>query len=123
MAVKAPVKPIRWAGPYTDGEIPLPFTIKFDETDIDFSTGFTVDATLVDDDGTEMSFAGTVTFQDDTTGLVRVDLGAADIAVPAARLVITRRLQIWTGDGGTNKVATVVVKYNCHPAVGTPPAI
>ncbi len=123
MAVKAPVKPIRWAGPYTDGEIPLPFTVKFDEIDIDFSTGFTVAATLVDDDGTEMAFAGTVTFQDAATGLVRVDLGAADVAIPATRLIITRRLQIWTGDGGANKVATVTVKYNCHPAVGTPPAI
>ncbi len=123
MAVKAPVKPIRWAGPYTSGEIPLPFTIKFDEIDIDFSIGFTVAATLVDDDGTEMVFAGSVTFQDAATGLVRVDLGADDVAVPAGRLIITRRLQIWTGDAGTNKVATVVVKYNCSPAVGTPPAI
>ena len=123
MAVKAPVKPVRWAGPYTDGEIPLPFTVKFDEIDIDFSASFTVEATLVDDDGTEMAYAGTVTFEDDTIGLVRVDLGAADVAVPVGRLVITRRLQIWTGDGGTNKVATVVVKYNCHPAVGTPPSI
>lgn len=120
----ATVKPIRWTGPYTDGEIPLPFLIKFDKTDIDFSTGgFTVGATLVDDDGTEMVFDGTVTFEDAATGLIRVDLGADDIAVSAGKLVITRRLQIWTGDGGTNKVATVEVKYNCHPAIGTPPAI
>lgn len=122
MAVKAPVKPIRWAGPYTSGEIPLPFTVKFDEIDIDFS-GFTTEATLVDDDGTEMAYAGTVTFEDIATGLVRVDLGAADVAVPVGRLIITRRLQIWAGDAGTNKVATVVVKYNCHPSVGTPPTI
>ena len=120
----ATMKPIRWAGPYTDGEVPLPFNLKFDETDIDFSTGsFTVDATLTDDDGTEMAFAGTVTFEDDTVGLVRVDLGAADVAVPAGVLVLTRRLQVWTGDGGTNLIASVTVKYNCHPAIGTPPSI
>lgn len=119
----ATIKPIRWAGPYTSGEIPLPFNFKFDETDIDFSASFTVAATLTDDDGTEMVFDGTVTFQDDTIGLVRVDFGAADVAVPAGKLVITRRLQVWTGDAGTNLVASVVIKYNCHPAIGTPPSI
>ncbi len=119
----ATMKPIRWAGPYTDGETPLPFNMKFDETDIDFSVGgFVVEATLTDDDGTEMSFAGTVTFADDTIGLVRVDLGAADVAVPVDTLLLTRRLQIWTGDG-TNRIASVTIKFNCHPAIGTPPSI
>lgn len=119
----ATIKPTRWAGPYTDGEIPLPFNMKFDETDIDFSVGgFVVEATLLDDDGTEMSFAGTVTFEDSATGLVRVDLGAADVAVPANILLLTRRLQIWTGDG-TNRIASVTIKFNCHPAIGTPPSI
>lgn len=119
----ATVKPIRWTGPYTDGEIPLPFRIKFDEVDIDFSAGFSVAATLVDDDGSEMAFTGTVTFDDSSTGIVRVDLAAADVALSVGKLVITRRLQIWTGDGGANKVATVVVKYNVHPSIGTPPSI
>lgn len=119
----ATIKPTRWAGPYTDGEIPLPFNMKFDETDIDFSVGgFVVEATLLDDDGTEMTFDGTVTFEDSSTGLVRVDLGAADVAVPANILLLTRRLQIWTGDG-TNRIASVTIKFNCHPAIGTPPSI
>ena len=34
----ATIKPTIWAGPYTDGEIPLPFNMKFDEIDIAFST-------------------------------------------------------------------------------------
>ncbi len=119
----ATIKPTRWAGPYTDGETPLPFNMKFDEVDIDFSTGFTVEATLIDDDGSEMSFAGTVTFEDAATGLVRVDLGAADVAVPIDKLLITRRLQIWTGDGGTNKIASVEIKFMCHPSIGTPPSV
>ena len=120
--VAGTVKPIRWAGPYTDGEIPLPFNFKWAETDINFS-GFGIDATLLDDDGVERAFGGSVTFADIATGLVTVSFGATDVSVPAGTLLLTRRLQIWTGDGGTNLVASTVVKYNCHPAIGTPPAI
>ncbi len=117
------VKTVVWAGPYTSGEIPLPFTFKFDAQDIDFSGSvFTLDATLLDDDGTEMNFSGTVTWNDNTTGLVDVQLAENDVVVPAGKLVITRRLQVWTGDG-VNRVASVEIKYNCHPAIGTPPAI
>jgi len=117
------VQAIRWAGPYTNGEVPLPFTFKFDPVDIDFSqTVFTLAATLVDDDGTEMAFAGGVSWDDATIGQVRVDLQAADVAVPAGKLMITRRLMVWAGDG-TNRVASVEIKYNCRPSIGTPPAI
>jgi len=122
MSTQATKKPIRWAGPFTDGEIPIPFTVKFDRTDIDFSGGFSLAATLEDDDGSEMTFDGTVTWSDASTGLVTVELGALDVAVAAGKLVITRRLMVWTGDG-TNRVATVEIKYNCHPAIGTPPSI
>lgn len=114
-------KPTRWTGPFTSGEKPISFTVKFDPSDIDFS-GYTLGATLLDDDGTEMVFAGSVVWSDDSIGLVTVTLGAADVAVPVSKLVITRRLQIWAGDG-TTLVATVEIKYNCHPAIGTPPAI
>lgn len=117
------VKTVVWAGPYTSGEIPLPFTFKFDDSDIDFSlSAFVLGATLLNDDGSEMSFSGSVTWSDNTIGLVEVQLAENDVVVPAGKLVITRRLQVWTGDG-TNRIASVEIKYNCHPSIGTPPAI
>ena len=117
----------RWAGPFTDGEIPLPFTVKFDPTDIDFA-GFTVDATIVEEDGTELVFAGTVDWNSpDSDGIdigkVRVDLAAADVAKATSTEVETKRMQIWAGDGGTNLVATLEVKFNVHASVGTPPSL
>ena len=117
------IKPVRWTGPFTDGEIPLPFTVKFDPVDLNLSTLTNLTATLLDDDGTEMTFAGSVTWVTPGTGLAAVQLGAADLAVPVGKLVITRRLQVWAGDGSTTKIATVEIKYNCHPAIGTPPAV
>jgi hypothetical protein len=121
------VQQVRWAGPFTDGEIPLPFTVKFDPTDIPF-TGFTVSATLEEEDGTELVFAGTVDWNTpDADGIdigkVRVDLAAADVAKATTAQVETKRMQIWAGDGGTNLVATIVVKFSVHKSVGTPPAI
>lgn len=111
----------RWTGPFTSGEIPLPFTVKFDPTSLDY-TGYTLAATLVDDDGTEMAFAGSVGWNDITTGVAEVQLGAADVVVPAGKLIITRRLMVWAGNT-VNRTATLEIKFNCRPAVGTPPAI
>lgn len=121
------VQEVRWAGPYTDGEIPLPFTVMFDPTDINFA-GFTVGATLEEEDGTELTFAGTVDWNTlDTDGIdigkVRVDLAAADVAKATSSEIETKRLQIWAGDGGTNLVATVIVKFVVRKSVGTPPTL
>lgn len=112
---------VRWAGPFTSGEIPLPFLVKFDATDLNY-TGYAIDATLLDDDGTEMTFGGSVTWNDETTGMAQVQLAAADVAVPAGKLIITRRMMVWAGNG-VNRTATLEIKYNCRPSVGTPPSI
>lgn len=111
----------RWAGPYTSGEIPFPFTVKFDPEDIDF-TGFDLAVTIEDNDGSEMTFDGSVAWDEITTGTVLVQLGAADVVVPPGALLVTRRLQIWAGDG-VNRPATLHIKFNCHPAIGTPPSV
>ena len=121
------VQQVRWAGPFTDGEIPLAFTVKFDESDIPFA-GFTVSATLENEDGTEVAFAGNVDWNTpDTDGIdigkVRVDLAAADVAKVTTAEIETKRMQIWAGDAGTNLVATVKVKFNVNLSVGTPPSI
>ena len=121
MTAPATVKPVRWTGPFTNGEIPLPFTVKFDPSDLDF-TSYDIEATLEDDDGTEMTLDGSVSWDDISTGVALVQLGAADVAVPPGVLVLTRRLQVWAGDA-TNRVATVEIKFNCHPSIGTPPSI
>lgn len=116
---------VRWAGPFTDGEIPLPFTVKFDPSDIDF-TGFTLNATLEEQDGTELTFSGTVDWDagdGETVGRVRVDLAAADVAKATSSEIETKRMQIWAGDGGTNLVATLKIKFIVNAAVGTVPAI
>jgi hypothetical protein len=99
--------------------------VKFDEDDIDFTT-FTVSATLEEEDGTELAFAGNVDWNTpDADGIeigkVRVDLGAADIAKATLAGTETKRMQIWAGDGGTNLVATVKIKFNVNTAVGTAP--
>lgn len=125
--IEAQVAQVRWAGPYTDGEIPLPFTVKFDPSDIDFA-GFTVGATIEEDDGTEITFAGNVDWNTPdadgiTIGKVRVDLGAADVAKATTSEIETKRLQIWAGDSGTNLVATIIVKFTVRKSVGTPPSI
>ena len=111
----------RWAGPYTSGEVPLPFTVKFDPTDIDF-TGFSVNATLVDEDLTEMTFNGTAVWEDIDVGIVRIDLAAEDVECPTGKLLVTRRLRVWAGDL-TNVVATLEVKFNCHPSLAAVPAL
>jgi len=115
-------QPVRYAGPYVSGEIPLTFTVKFDPTDIDF-TGYTVEATLSDQDNTALTFTGSVAWNDIALGIVDVNLAAADTTLVGAVEHETRRLMIWAGDAGTNLVATVLIKYGIDAAVGTPPAI
>lgn len=116
-----------WVGPFTDGEIPLPFTVMFADEEIDFAE-FTVDATLEEEDGTELTFAGNVDWNAPdangiTIGKVRIDLAAADVAKATSTDIETKRLQIWAGDDGTNLVATVIVKFIVRKSVGTPPTI
>lgn len=111
----------RDSGPFTSGETPLPFTVKFDPTDIDF-TGFALDATMEDHDGVEMAFAGSVTWSDEATGLVQVEFDSADLLLTGSREHEDRVLMVWTGDG-TNLVATLRIKVPIDAAVGTPPAI
>ena len=116
---------VRWAGPYMEGEIPLPFTVKYDKSDIDFSSGFTLAATLTDGDGNELTFSGVVDWATggETVGLVQVDLAASDCTrQDNTKEKEVRRLVIWSGDGGTNRVATLVVKYIIDAPVGTPPS-
>lgn len=115
------------AGPYTHGELPLPFDVKFDDSDIDFSVStFTVYATLEDGDGTELTFTGSVDWAEtdgENTGLVTVNLGVDDVSLLDDTLRReTRRLQIWAGNDGGNLVATIVIKYGINAAVGTPPS-
>lgn len=115
--VKAPI----WAGPFVSGEIPLSMGLRFDSVDIDLSA-YDLEATLEDYDGSEMVFAGAVVWDDATIGLVTLSLGEDDVAVPVGQLLVTRKLMVWAGNGA-NRVATLVIKYNCHKAVGTPPII
>lgn len=112
----------RTAGPYISGEIPLPFTVKYDETDIDFTT-FSLAATMENHDGSERAFTGTVTWADVATGLVQVEFASADLLLDAGVEHEDRLLMIWTGDAGTNLVATLRVKVPIDWSVGTPPAI
>ena len=114
-------QPTRQSGPFVYGETPLPFTVKFDPTDIIF-TGFALDATMEAHDGTEMAFAGSVTWADDTIGLVQVEFDSADLLLGAGVEHEDRVLMVWTGDG-TNLVATVRIKVPIDAAVGTPPAL
>ena len=114
-------QPSRDSGPFTSGEVPLPFTVKFDPTDIDF-TGFSLEATMLSHMGVEMPFGGTVTWVDDTTGVVLVEFAANDLLLAAAVEHEDRRLQVWTGDG-TNLVATVMIKVPIDASIGTPPTI
>lgn len=111
----------RDSGPFTSGEVPLPFTVKFDPTDISF-VGFALAATMEDHDGVEMTFAGTVDWADDTTGLVQVEFASADLLITGDREHEDRTLMVWTGDG-TNLVATLRIKVPINVPVGTPPAI
>lgn len=112
---------VRWAGPFMEGEIPLPFTVKYDKTNIDFSgSPFTLSGTLEDGDGNALAFTGTVDWADDTTGLVQVDLSAADVTRTGTGEREVKRLVIWANDG-TNIVATLPIKYVISAPVGTPP--
>ncbi len=113
-------------GPFTEGELPLPFNVKFDEATIDFTTAptFVLAGTLEDEDGEALTFAGSVTWADDTTGLATVSLATADVArVDDTLRYETRRLQIWTGNNGGKLVATLLIKYGINAPIGTPPSI
>lgn len=111
----------RDSGPFKSGEVPLPFTVKFDPSDIDF-TGFTLAATMTDHDGVEMTFAGLVEWDDDTKGIVRVELAAADLTLDAGVEHEDRMLAVWAGDG-TNLVASLDIRVPVDASIGTPPAI
>lgn len=111
----------RDSGPFKSGEIPLPFTVKFDPTDIDF-TGFSLAATMTDHAGVEMTFSGLVEWADEATGLVRVEFAAADLLLDAGVEHEDRRLAVWTGDG-TNLVASLDIKVPVDMSIGTPPSI
>ncbi len=117
-------QPVRYAGPYVEGEIPLDFTVKFDETDIDFAGYAQPEATLADQNNATLTFAGSVQWDDISVGRVLVSLAAGDVArVDSAIEHETRRLMLWAGDGGTKKVATVLIKYGIDAPVGVPPSI
>lgn len=107
---------------YTSGEKPRPFTVKMDENDINFS-GFTLKATYEDNDGTELTFAGAVVWDDQDTGVIKVTLGEDDLILTSGVEHETRRLMIWTGNAGTQLLATLLIKVPINSAVGTPPSI
>lgn len=115
--VKSPI----WAGPFVSGEKPLSIPLRFDESDVDF-TGYAIEATLLDYNLAEMVFDGSVAWTDESVGLALLTFGADDVTVPVGQLIVTRRCMVWAGNG-TNRVATLEIKYNCHPAIGTPPVI
>jgi hypothetical protein len=112
----------RDSGPFISGEIPLPFTVKFDPVDIDFQAGFTLAATMENHDGTERTFAGAVEWEDAAKGLVRVEFDGADVLLGADIEHEDRLLMIWTGDG-TTRPATLRIKVPIDWSVGTPPSI
>jgi hypothetical protein len=112
----------RDSGPFISGEIPLPFTVKFDPVDIDFQAGFTLAATMENHDGTERTFTGSVTWANAVTGLVQVEFSEADILLGAGIEHEDRVLMIWTGDG-TTRPATLRIKVPIDWSVGTPPVI
>jgi hypothetical protein len=114
-------RPTRESGPFTSGEVPLPFTVRFDPSDINF-TGFSLEATMKSHLGVEMPFGGTVVWGDETVGEVIVNFAANDLLLAAAVEHEDRELQIWTGDG-SNLVATVKIRVPIDDAVGTPPTI
>lgn len=111
----------RTSGPFKSGEAPLPFTVKFDPTDIDF-TGFTLAATMADHAGAEMTFTGTVTWADETKGIVQVDFAVMDLLLDAGVEHEDRLLAIWATDN-TNLIASLDIKVPIDMPVGTPPTI
>ena len=111
----------RTAGPYISGEIPLPFTVKFSPTDINFA-GFSLGATMENHDGTERTFTGTVTWNDIATGLVNVQFAEADLLLTAGVEHEDRLLMLWAGNGA-NRPATLRIKVPIDWSVGTPPVI
>ncbi len=121
------VAQIQWVGPFTNGEAPLPFTLMFAPSNINF-TGFTVSATLEEEDGTELEFAGSVDWNDpDADGIdigkVEIYLATADVAKATDTDIETKRLQIWAGDDDSHLVAMMIVKFIVRKSVGTPPTI
>lgn len=114
-------QPTRDSGPFISGETPLPFTVKFDPSDINF-TGFSLAATMHSHMETEMPFGGSVTWADEATGLVQVEFHENDLLLAAGVEHEDRKLMVWTGDG-VNRVATVVIKVPIDAAIGTPPSI
>jgi hypothetical protein len=111
----------RTSGPFKSGEAPLPFTVKFDPIDIDF-TGFTLAATMAGHSGAEMTFTGTVTWSDITKGIVQVDFAVLDLQLAAGVEHEDRLLAIWATDG-TNLIASLDIKVPIDMAVGTPPEL
>ena len=111
----------RDSGPFKSGEVPLPFTVKFDPTDINF-TGFSLAATMTDHAGVEMTFSGAVSWQDELTGLVKVEFSKDDLLLGDGVEHEDRNLAVWAGDN-TNLVASLDIKVPIDASVGTPPSI
>lgn len=115
-------QPVRYAGPYVEGEIPIGFLVRFDPTDIDF-TGFTIEGTRADQDGADLTFNGSVSWDTQNEGIALVKLAALDVTREDNTAEHeTHRLMLWAGDGGTSRVATVLIKYGIDAPVGVPPS-
>lgn len=114
-------RPTRTIGPYTNGEIPRPVTVYFDDDPIDL-TGFTLSVTaerIVNGVWTEYTWAGTVVWADASIGQATLDFGVGDI-VHTGGDVTPHRIQLWADDG-TNKLATVLILFDVYTQVGTIP--
>jgi hypothetical protein len=106
-------------GPYTSGETGRPVTLDFDDDPVDLS-GLTVKMTMEKANGTEITFAGTVAWVDDTIGRCQIEFAASDLTLDPGVDWEVRVGQVWAGDG-TEIVATLRLVIPIDSPVGSVP--
>lgn len=106
---------------WTAKEIPVPLKVKMFKTDQNL-TGWLLQLRMTRN-GTELSFGGTVTWEDASTGIAKITFVDGDIDVETAGDEFAMYdIEVWASGGG-QRLASVLIKNGCYAYVGSAPTV
>lgn len=105
----------------TEGEVPLPLQLYFDEEPIDLS-GWQV-VFVIERDGENLPINGQTTWANESEGLAQYEWGVGDIAVADGREWSAYECQFWAWTNNpVRRLASAYVWFSAHKPAGTPPS-
>lgn len=105
---------------WVSGEIPVPILIQMFTTEQDL-TGWTQDIRVERDD-VELTFGGTITWDDINKGIAKITFADGDIEVAAGKEYSQYKIEVWAA-GGSQRISSVLIRNGCNLQVGAAPTI